>query len=380
METATVVQDAVRELARVDRAATTHAPALRAAGAVVLALAAGVLTGHVGAGLAVAGGAALVGWIVREPGVEVPARTLALVALGGGMASAIGLAVAGSDLGAALAAGLAGAVGGAVSVPYAVRGLLSLVLVNALLIATAVPMHVTAGAGYVALVVLGGLLVAGVEALEQARLRRAGHLPPVLPPPTQVSSDVRWRHAVRLALALAVATAIGRHLPLADHSFWLPVAVLWVLRPAVEQTTSFVVARTAGTAVGAVAATLLVAALHPPAVVVVAVAGVLAYLGYTLFDANYAACTAAFTAFTVLTLSLIGHPAWPTAGARALDTAIAGTIALVAMLGWPDGHRRVCRLRHRVRSARAARRTPVPPLCRAAEPSPVLAGTTPRPS
>ena len=71
-----------------------------------------------------------------------------------------------------------------------------------------------------------------------------------------------FRHAVRLAVTLAIATAWYR-LAAFPRGYWLPMTALVVLKPEFQGTFAAGLARVAGTLLGAAGATLLTVALGP---------------------------------------------------------------------------------------------------------------------
>lgn len=149
--------------------------------------------------------------------------------------------------------------------------------------------------------------------------------------------DVRsetFRHAVRLSAVVLVAAALFRVLSL-PHGYWVAVTALVVLRPDYASTRARGVARVAGTAAGALLATVVAAELRPSSVVLVALIAVCAFGAYLLFRSNQAAFSLFLTGYVVFLLALAGLPGRTTGLDRLLDTAIGGALALVAYRLWP---------------------------------------------
>ena len=71
-----------------------------------------------------------------------------------------------------------------------------------------------------------------------------------------------FRHAIRLAAALAVASVLVTVLPL-ERGYWVALSTLVVLRPDYSGTMSRGIERILGTLVGSVAATVIAAELRP---------------------------------------------------------------------------------------------------------------------
>jgi uncharacterized membrane protein YccC len=146
------------------------------------------------------------------------------------------------------------------------------------------------------------------------------------------------RHAVRLAVTVAVADALQRALQL-PHGYWVPLTVLWLLRPDFGATFTRGLQRYAGTVIGAVLATLLVASLHPDPYALAVLATFVAAGILTFLQANYALTAICTTAWVVFVSSLAGIPELRAAADRLLDTSIGATLALGFYLLWPTWER-----------------------------------------
>ncbi len=142
------------------------------------------------------------------------------------------------------------------------------------------------------------------------------------------------RHAVRLAVTVAVADALQRALQL-PHGYWVPLTVLWLLRPDYGATFTRGLQRYAGTVIGAVLATVLVASLHPGPYALAVLATFLAAGIVTFLQANYTLTAICTTAWVVLVSSLAGIPELRAAADRLLDTTIGAVLTLGVYLAWP---------------------------------------------
>jgi uncharacterized membrane protein YccC len=151
------------------------------------------------------------------------------------------------------------------------------------------------------------------------------------------------RHAVRWGTALGVAVALYRFVDLQGHGYWIPLTVLFVLRPSADDTWLRMAMRAAGTIAGLVLATALAEGLGgSPVLVAIALAGAGA-LAYALRAAEYALFTAAITVFVVLLTDSLGEAAFEAADQRALATVIGMVVAAAAVaipLGGPTAGRR----------------------------------------
>ncbi len=146
--------------------------------------------------------------------------------------------------------------------------------------------------------------------------------------------SVAFRHALRLAGAMAFAVAVYR---IADvpHGFWIPLTVLFVLRPDFGSTYSRGLMRAAGTLAGAALAAALAAAAGEDRWLIVALAALAAWTTLTFLFANYVVFTTAITVLIVLVLDLVGFDADLLIRERVVATAIGGAIALASYAVWP---------------------------------------------
>jgi uncharacterized membrane protein YccC len=142
------------------------------------------------------------------------------------------------------------------------------------------------------------------------------------------------RHAVRLAVVVPLAAAVARELPL-QRGYWVAVAAATVLRPEFGATFTRGTERALGTCLGVSLAGAIAAALHPAGAVTVAIVGVLAWAGYSVFPASFAVGFAFITALVVFLLNAVSPDTLATAGARLLDTLVGGAIGLLVYAMWP---------------------------------------------
>ncbi|MEO8972443.1 MAG: FUSC family protein [Ktedonobacteraceae bacterium] len=149
-----------------------------------------------------------------------------------------------------------------------------------------------------------------------------------------------FRHAIRLGVALALATAIS-HLFLTseERGYWIVLTALLVLKPDFIATFARGVARTLGTMLGAVLTTLVVSLLVPNNTVLVILVGIMAYLAFSVLFANYAIFSAFITTETVLLLTFVIPQPLMTTAYRAIDTTIGGILALLIYALWPTWER-----------------------------------------
>jgi hypothetical protein len=138
------------------------------------------------------------------------------------------------------------------------------------------------------------------------------------------------RHALRFGLALAVGVAIYRLARLHNHGYWVPLTILFVLKPDPHQTTERIAMRAAGTVLGLVLATALAELLGDAVIPTTIVLTTTAALSFALLAIEYALFTTAITAYVVLLTDTLGTHAFDAAGERALATVLGILVAALA--------------------------------------------------
>lgn len=144
------------------------------------------------------------------------------------------------------------------------------------------------------------------------------------------------RHALRFGAAMATGVAAYRLLGMELHGFWVPLTILFVLRPEEDETFHRLVLRAVGTALGLILATALGEALVGEEIVTALVLAVAVGFAYGLLTVQYALFTTAITVYAVLLADTLGEGALQAAGQRAYATAIGIAIAAVAFLVWSN--------------------------------------------
>jgi uncharacterized membrane protein YccC len=147
-----------------------------------------------------------------------------------------------------------------------------------------------------------------------------------------------FRHAVRLAVCIAIADTLARSLGW-QRSYWCPMTVAIVLKPDFTTTFSRGVLRLAGTFFGLALSTALFAALAPAVGVQAVLLTLFMYLMRWVGPANYGVMVSALTSLVVLLFALSGVPPHQVMGWRALNTVAGGFIALAAYRLWPTWER-----------------------------------------
>ncbi len=144
------------------------------------------------------------------------------------------------------------------------------------------------------------------------------------------------RHALRFGAALAAGVAAYWLLGMQEHGFWIPLTILFVMRPEEDETFHRLILRAIGTAVGLAIATALSAWLQGDGVALALALTIATGFAYGLLTVQYALFTTAITTYAVLLADTLGEPALHAAGQRALATAIGIAIAAGAWLIWSN--------------------------------------------
>ncbi|HEX4669678.1 MAG TPA: FUSC family protein [Solirubrobacterales bacterium] len=144
------------------------------------------------------------------------------------------------------------------------------------------------------------------------------------------------RHAIRFGTALAAGVALYRLLGMEVHGFWIPLTILFVMRPERDETYHRLVLRALGTVLGLIVATAIAEAFPGNDAVVVVVLTLAAALTFGLLTVQYALFTAAITTYVVLLTDTLGEGAFEAAGQRLVGTALGILIAFLAFMLWPN--------------------------------------------
>jgi uncharacterized membrane protein YccC len=152
----------------------------------------------------------------------------------------------------------------------------------------------------------------------------------------ELEGSIAARHAIRFGLALASGVAAYWALGMQDHGFWIPLTILFVLRPQREETMRRLVWRALGTVAGLVIATALSFWLQDAPVALAVVLTVAAAFAYGMLTVQYALFTTAITVFAVIMADTLGEPELAAAGQRGIATAIGIAIAGIAFALWSN--------------------------------------------
>ena len=293
---------------------------------------------------AIGTGALLAGF----PGLDAPARTRAAWQAASapliGLAAALGVLTGASALPAIVAVAIVGALAGycfSVSLRLSIVGL-SVAL--SLVIAQDLPLDLADLGPAFLLATAGGLLQAGFSLcvwLAGDRSEEGGEGWDTRATLRTLGSNLSlestsFRHGLRFGAALAAGVSLYWLIGMHEHGFWIPLTILFVLRPEKEETFRRLILRAVGTAAGLIVATALAEWLGGNGVVVALALTIATGLAYGLLTVQYALFTAAITTYAVLLADSIGEEALHAAGQRALATAIGIAIAGASFLLWPN--------------------------------------------
>jgi Fusaric acid resistance protein-like len=143
-------------------------------------------------------------------------------------------------------------------------------------------------------------------------------------------------HALRWSVALGVGTAVYHIVDLHPHGYWIPLTILFVLRPTPGETAERIAMRAAGTVAGIAIAIAIAGTIDDLRVLEAVVISVAAGLAFALLAVEYALFTTAITAYIVLVTHALGQSAFAAADERAIATAAGLGIVVLLVLVW-DG-------------------------------------------
>jgi uncharacterized membrane protein YccC len=149
-----------------------------------------------------------------------------------------------------------------------------------------------------------------------------------------------FRHALRMGVVLALATALYQVTPLPFHNgYWIPLTAALVLRPDFSTTFTRGFARLLGTILGAALTTLLLSLITPTPTLLIALNVLSIYIAYSVLLVSYALFSLFLTIEVVCLLTFVTPFPMETALYRATDTVLGGVLALVIYVLWPTWER-----------------------------------------
>lgn len=232
-----------------------------------------------------------------------------------------------------------GLIGGYVGVVGRRGALIGVLAMQVYTVFAGLPMMPTTALKFSAVLALGGLTyVAVVTVIRWLNRRSLGD--PGLPQGSPVFQrlDLQHpfsthfgRHAIRLSIALVIATALSHWLDW-PHAYWIPMTIVLVSRPDTAGMANRVTQRILGTLIG-VSITMLLVALFgdgPVAVIFYVAFGIV--LMQTFVIANYPISVIGTTTLIMTLMILTGDPVVITDVFRIIETLIGGALTITAAL------------------------------------------------
>jgi uncharacterized membrane protein YccC len=203
-------------------------------------------------------------------------------------------------------------------------------------------MDALAGQLRAAMQLAGDVTPAGLEATERRektlpwRMRFTSNLPRLVANLSLQSAVCR--HAIRMAVAVAIAEIVSRSLE-TPRAYWLPMTTVLVLKPEFTVTFTRGLLRIAGTIAGLLLATAMFHFLPPGVGLEVVLIGAFVFLLRWAGPANYGIFGVAVSALVVLMIAITGVSPGTVILPRGLNTIMGGSLALLAYVVWPTWER-----------------------------------------
>ncbi|GCE30777.1 hypothetical protein KDA_62610 [Dictyobacter alpinus] len=143
-----------------------------------------------------------------------------------------------------------------------------------------------------------------------------------------------FRHAVRLAILMVIASIIYRFSPI-ERSYWIPISAILVLRPDFSTTFTRGIARLLGTILGVLTISVLLDFLSPTYGTLLIVEVIAAFGAYALLIVNYGLFSYFVTIEIIVLLTFVDKHIIELGFYRIIDTIIGGILALLVYLCWP---------------------------------------------
>jgi uncharacterized membrane protein YccC len=143
------------------------------------------------------------------------------------------------------------------------------------------------------------------------------------------------RHAIRYGVCLGLGVAIYRVAGMKEHGYWIPLTILFVLRPERDETDRRLLLRAVGTFLGLALATGLAFAFDGTEPFIAIVLAISAALSFGLITVQYALFTTAITTYVVLLSDTLGEARWDAAGQRVIGTVVGIAISYLAFRIFP---------------------------------------------
>lgn len=142
------------------------------------------------------------------------------------------------------------------------------------------------------------------------------------------------RHALRLAVAVGVATVIaqGTGWP---HEYWIPMTVVWMSRPDKNGTSTRVLERTLGTFFGIGASLFFLDLIGTGGILIPLYIFIGSLVALAFINANYPIAVGGITLIVITLFTFDGEPLSETVPYRVVCTLIAAVVTIAASFLWP---------------------------------------------
>lgn len=143
-----------------------------------------------------------------------------------------------------------------------------------------------------------------------------------------------FRHAIRLAIVMALCAMLYRLTPL-ERGYWIPISAIFVLRPDFFGTFTRGISQLVGTILGALTVTLLLRILPATPTVLVYSETIVTFFAYAVLFVNYSLFSFFVTIQIILLLTFIDTNSQNIEIDRVIGTIIGGALALAVYAVWP---------------------------------------------
>ena len=176
--------------------------------------------------------------------------------------------------------------------------------------------------------------------LRFGRLHRPDVIGSLASAPSVVRAHLTWtspilRHAIRLSVTTALAAAAARYGGL-EHGYWMPLAVIVVMRPETAHTYTRCAGRIAGLLIGIGVASILTLLWEPDPIGSAVCALVFVALAYGVAQFGYLAVGATVGAIAMFAIGAGQIAPWSGISDRLFAVLIGGALAMMAHVTLPD--------------------------------------------
>ena len=300
---------------------------------VAIPLVIGVLADDVPAGALAGGGALITGFADVGDTRRHRAAAMLATAVLAALSTFVGVLASDSEISSLLVTGLWGLATGLLVAGGPIAGCVGLSATVALVVFAGNPTGSHSELELAGFTLAGGGLQTALAALVPTRSGFPAHPRPLTALRESIAAAVSWsdpigRHAVRLGLALSAATAVYRVLPV-DRGYWIPITVLFVMRPEAGRTRTRILQRFLGTVLGLLAITLVVSILEPHDLVLALLCAACMVPAYAYLWIDYTRFNAGLAGAVVALAAMLGLPEPIAALDRLVDTVVG--LALIAL-------------------------------------------------